>query len=496
MKRTTIDPVKKKKLVLIGNGPSGFKFCEKFVKYRLGKQFDLVVYGEEKHPAYDRIRLTDFFAGRSAEKLYLATPEWYAQNKITLKTGRQAIAINRSEKLVKTNTGETEQYDTLVLATGSAPFVPPLENCNLPGTAGNHPPEVFVNSALKNHDQPSIFVYRTLEDLSAIQAYIRKGQRAIVLGGGILGLEAARALLQEGLHTSIVETAPHLMPRQLDAEGAAILQQQLEQLGLYIHCSKQALRISGGGIECTDGTLIPADLVVISAGIRPRDELARACGLNIGETGGIVVNNYNLTSDENIFAIGECALSDGKIWGLAAPCFEMAEVVAARLGKVYKVFSGHLPLTKLKVIEVNVASFGDALGVQPHIPLVSSETGIYKRINISPDRQYVLGGIFVGDTTGSARLFHMQRNRARITGTPGDLITFQPDTTEKITSLPDDTVICLCEGVCKGDIVSDIRENSLTRLDEVKKNTGAGVGCESCTSLLEDLLNEMLKQPV
>lgn len=472
MKRTTIDPVKKKKLVLIGNGPAGFKFCEKFVKYRLGKQFDLVVYGEEIHPAYDRIHLTDLFAGGPAEKLYFASPNWYTQHKITLKTGQRVTAINRSEKLITSSTGAAERYDTLVLATGSVPFVPQCADTG----------------------QPGVFVYRTLEDLKAIQAYIQKGQRAAVLGGGILGLEAARALLQEGLHTSIVETAPHLMPRQLDAEGAAMLHHQLESLGLHIHCGKQAQRISGEGIACTDGTLIPADLVVISAGIRPRDELARDCGLAVGETGGIVVNNYNLSSDEHIFAIGECALSGGKIWGLAAPCFEMAEVVAARLAKIYKVFGGHLPLTKLKVIEVNVASFGDAPGLQPHTPFVSSGAGAYKRINISPDG-YVLGGIFVGDTAGSARLFHMQRNRVKITGDPAALIASAADAAGTISSLPGDTVICLCEGVCKNDIVAGILENNLTRLDEVRKTTGAGTGCESCTSLLEDLLNEMLKQP-
>ncbi|WP_346319544.1 FAD-dependent oxidoreductase [Chitinophaga sp. YIM B06452] len=471
MKRTTIDPVKKKKLVLVGNGPAGFKFCEKFVKYRLGKQFDLVVYGEEIHPAYDRIHLTDFFAGGSAEKLYLATPAWYAQHKITLKTGQRVVAINRSEKLLTSSTGVTEQYDTLVLATGAVPFVP----------------------AWADTSQPGVFIYRTLEDLKAIQAYLQKGRRAAVLGGGILGLEAARALLQEGLHTSIVETAPHLMPRQLDAEGATLLRRQLEALGLDIHCGKHAQHISGKGIDCTDGTLIPADLVIISAGITPRDELARACGLNIGAAGGIVVNNHNLTSDEHIFAIGECALSDGKIWGLAAPCFEMAEVVAARLAKIYKVFGGHLPLTKLKVIEVNVASFGDAAGLQPHTPLVSSGPGTYKRINISPDGQYVLGGIFVGDTTGSTRLFHMQRNRVKITGDPAALIAPGADAAETIASLPGDTVICLCEGLCKDAIVADIRGNNLTRLDEVRKTTGAGTGCESCTSLLEDLLNEMQK---
>lgn len=475
MKRTTIEPVKKKKLVLIGNGPAGFKFCEKFVKYRLGKQYDLVVYGEEKHPAYDRINLTRYFAGRRPEQLYLASPNWYAQNKITLKTGRQVTAINRGNRQVQTANGETISYDTLVLATGSVPFVPPIANV----------------------EQPGVFVYRTIEDLSAIQAYIQPGQKAVVTGGGILGLEAARALLQEGLHTSIVEAAPHLMPRQLDATGAAVLQQQLEQLGLHIHCGKQARSIHPHHIECTDGTTLPAHLIVISAGIRPRDELGRACGLLMGEAGGIVVNNYNLTSDEHIFAIGECALAAGKIWGLAAPCFEMAEVAAARLAKIYKVFSGLLPLTKLKVLEVKVAAFGDALGVQPHTPLVYNEGNVYKRVNISPDGQYVLGGILVGEAGDGSRLFHMQRNRVKITGDPSALVAPLPEAAaENITSLPNDTVICICESVCKGDIVAGIRENNCTRLDEVKKHTGAGTGCESCTALLEDLLAELLRQPL
>lgn len=476
MKRTVIEAVKKKKLVLIGNGPAGFKFCEKFEKYRLGKQFDLIVYGEEHHPAYDRINLTSYFSEKTVEKLLLAPRSWYAQHKITLKTGQRVVAINRTENTITTSSGETESFDKLILATGSAPFVPPLENHALPG----------------------VFVYRTIEDLTAIQAYIRDGQKAVVIGGGILGLEAARALHQAGLPTTVLEIAPHLMPRQLDNEGAAVLQRQVERLGLSVQCGRQVYKVLGSemveGVECTDGSRIAADIIVISVGIRPRDELARACELEIGSGGGIVVNNYNLTSDENIYAIGECAFSAGKIWGLAAPCFEMAEVVAARLAKIYKVFRGHTLLTKLKVLEVKVLSFGDAQGEQPHIPLIYSDpaTGIYKRVNISPDAQYVLGGIMVGEDAGSSALLHMQRNRIRINGEPAALVDHKPGAkAERITDLPDGTVICLCEGVCKGDIVAEIRENNLTRLDEVKKCTNAGTGCESCTSLLEDLLTEM-----
>lgn len=479
MKRTAIAPVKKSKLVVIGNGPAGFKFCEKFVKYRLEKQFDLVVYGEENYPAYDRINLTRHFEDGAADKLILAPASWYTQNKIILKTGQQVVAIDREEKLIKTSRGTMERYDKLILATGSAPFVPPLENKALPG----------------------VFVYRTMDDITAIQAYIKQGHKAIVIGGGILGLEAARALLYAGLQTSVIEIAPHLMSRQLDVEGAAILQQQVEQLGLSVYCNKQVTKVLGTervtGITCADGTNMVADVVVISAGIRPRDELARLCGLETGANGGIVVNNYNLTADGNIFAIGECALAADKIWGLAAPCYEMAEVVAARLAKIYKVFSANVLLTKLKVLEVKVVSFGDALGNNPHIPLVhcNEETGVYKRVNISPDQQYVLGGILVGEAGSHVTLFHMLRNRIKITGLPAELIAPNPEkSTASITDFPDDTIICLCEGVCKGTIVAGIRENNLTRLDEVKKLTNAGTGCESCTSLLEDLLAEMSRQ--
>jgi nitrite reductase (NADH) large subunit len=478
MKRTAIAPVKKLKLVVIGNGPAGFKFCEKYVKYRLEKQYDLVVYGEERYPAYDRINLTRHFANRDAAQLILAPSAWYAQHKIVLKTGRQVVAIHRGEQLLTFRDGTLERYDKLILATGSAPFVPPIEHKELPG----------------------VFVYRTIDDLLAIQAYMRQGHRAVVIGGGILGLEAARALLEAGLQTTVVEIAPHLMCRQLDAEGAAMLQQQVERLGLTVYCNQKAIRVMGeqsvSGLTCKDGMVIPTDLVVISAGIRLRDELARSCGLATGENGGIVVNNYNLTADENIYAIGECALAAGRIWGLAAPCYEMAEVVAARLAKIYKVFSGNVLLTKLKVLETKVVSFGDALGHASHIPLVYSDeaAGIYKRVNITPDQQQVLGGILVGEAGSYARLFHMLRNKIRITGAPAALIAPHTTTAEEgVASFPDDTIICLCEGVCKGTIIAGIRDNQLTRLDEVKKCTNAGVGCESCTELLEEILANTLR---
>ncbi|MBX2920840.1 MAG: NAD(P)/FAD-dependent oxidoreductase [Chitinophagaceae bacterium] len=479
MKKTTSAPEKKLKIVLVGNGPVGFKFCEKFVKYRLSKSYDLVVYGEETYPAYDRINLTSFFTEPIAEKLMLAPAAWYTQHKIVLKTGEQVIEINRPEKWIRTAKGTIEKYDRLVLATGSNPFVPPIENKNIPG----------------------VFVYRTLPDLVAIKEYIQPQHKAVVVGGGILGLEAARALANMGLHTTVIEVAPHLMAKQLDEEGAALLQQHLVHAGLHVCCNKQVHRITGDAkteaIVCADGTVLAADVVVISAGIRPRDELARECGLTLGEHGGITVNNYNLTSDGDIYAIGECAFAAGKIWGLAAPCFEMAEVVAARLAKIYKVFLGNAFLITLKIMDVRVISFGDALGTAPHTPLlyIDKNAGVYKRVNISPDGRYVLGGMMIGDTGGYSALFNLLRNKIKIATDLSELI--DPGLgglQQRVIDLPDNAIICLCEGVTKGAIVADIKENGCTRLDEVKKGTNAGTGCESCTALLEEILAEMNAQ--
>lgn len=476
MKKTTSAPEKRTKIVLIGNGPVGFKFCEKFVKYRLSKNHDLVVYGEETYPAYDRINLTSFFSDPAAEKLILAPAAWYAQHKIILRTGEQVIEINRGEKWIKTSKGTVEKYDRLILATGSGPFVPPIENGNLPG----------------------VFVYRTLNDLIAIKEYIQPHHKTVVIGGGILGLEAARALVNMGLETAVMEVAPHIMARQLDGEGAAVLQSHLNKTGLKVYCNKQARKIDGDRkaetIVCADGTVLPADIVVISAGIRPRDELARSAGLTLGENGGIAVNNYNLTSDNDIFAIGECAFTAGKIWGLAAPCFEMAEVVAARLAKIYKVFLGNAFLITLKIMDTRVISFGDALGAMPHTPILFAdrESGIYKRVNISPDGQYVLGGMMIGDTGGYSAVFNLLRNKIKITSDLSEMIDPKSGgAQQRVIDLPDNAIICLCEGVTKGAIVADIKENGCTRLDEIKKGTNAGTGCESCTGLLEEILAEM-----
>ncbi|MFY7898785.1 MAG: NAD(P)/FAD-dependent oxidoreductase, partial [Chitinophagaceae bacterium] len=332
------------KIVVIGNGMVGYKFCEKLVAKAQPNQFNIVVFGEEIRPAYDRVHLSEFFAGKTADDLSMAPLNWYHDNNITLHLANPVQSINTVTKTVKAHNGLEENYDVLMLATGSAAFVPPI-----PGV-----------------EKEGVFIYRTIEDLELMQTYAKKAKKGAVIGGGLLGLEAAKAMLDLGINdTTVIEFAPRLMPRQIDEAGSNILKNKLETLGLKICTSKNTSAITGNdainGMQFSDDTHIDVDMLVISAGIKPRDELAKNAGIAIGNRGGIVVNNYLETSIQNIYAIGECALHNGMIYGLVAPGYEMAEVVAKNLveNKHEATFTGFDMSTKLKLIGVDVASFGD-----------------------------------------------------------------------------------------------------------------------------------------
>ena len=407
MKRISVEKPQKQKLVLVGNGMSGFKFCEKFLKYGVGRRYDLVVFGEEHHPAYDRVNLTRYFADPSAENLYLAPSSWYSGKNIRLQTNEKVTEINRSEKWIRTSKGTVEKYDKLILATGSKPFIPPIKGIDLKG----------------------VFVYRSLDDLDAIRIQIKKSKKAVVIGGGILGLEAAKAMRDEGLEVTVIEKNLTIMNRQLDAIGAEILKKKIESTGILIIVNQAIESISGienvESIKLPDGTELQVDMVLIISGIRPMDELAKLSGIEVAPTGGILVNNFGLTSDENIYAIGECVNSFGRNWGLALPCFEMAEVLAARLGGIFKAFSGEELFTQLKFPGVKMVCFGDVLCInkqaQP-ITFFDKEAGIYKLINISTDGKYLLGGILISDASDFSVLLQMTRNKTVLDGNPEKLI--------------------------------------------------------------------------
>jgi nitrite reductase (NADH) large subunit len=463
-------------VVVVGNGMVGYKFCEKLVTRSSG--FRIIVFGEEPRRAYDRVHLSEYFAGKNAEDLSMSSSSWYADNDIELHLGDPVQEIDRHHKTIHSLNGLSLQYDYLVLATGSSAFVP-----NIPGI-----------------EKDGVFVYRTIEDLELIKACAATAKSGIVMGGGLLGLEAAKALLDLGLEQAhVVEFAPRLMPRQIDSAGSAVLQSKLEKLGLQLHLNKNTAAIEGDGrinaLRFNDDTLLSADILVISAGIRPRDELARLAGLHVGTRGGIMVNEQMQTSDEAIFAIGECALYENMIYGLVAPGYEMAEVVVAQMTASEKSFKGFDMSTKLKLIGVDVASFGDAFISEPDcrtIVFEDTHKGIYKRINISIDGKHLLGGILIGEAEAYNMLLQTVNNKIALPPNPEDMILGARGGEQSegtgVMGLPDEALICSCEAISKGAICGAVNDGA-TSLDAVKKCTKATTGCGGCAPMVKDLIN-------
>jgi nitrite reductase (NADH) large subunit len=468
-------------VIVVGNGMVGYKFCEKLLAK--SSQFQIIVFGEEPRHAYDRVHLSEYFNCKTADDLSLSTLSWYSENGIQLYLGDPIQEINRAARTIHSLKGVTLKYDHLVLATGSSAFVP-----DVPGV-----------------EKEGVFVYRTIEDLELIKACTVSAKSGAVLGGGLLGLEAAKALIDLGIQeTHVIEFAPRLMPRQIDSAGSSMLQMKLSQLGLQIHLNKSTAEIVGHdkieSIRFNDDSKLAVDMLVISAGIRPRDELARLAGLHVGTRGGIVVNSQMQTSDENIYAIGECALYEGMIYGLVAPGYEMADIVASHLSKGSKSFYGYDMSTKLKLIGVDVASFGDAFITEPDCRTILFEDthkGIYKRINISNDGKQLLGGILIGDADAYNMLLQTVNNKIVLPPDPEDLILGSRDGAVAegagVMNLPGDALICSCEAVTKSAICSAVNEQGITGIDGMKKCTKAGTGCGGCVPMVKDLIAGTMK---
>ncbi|MBC7904054.1 MAG: nitrite reductase large subunit [Gemmatimonadaceae bacterium] len=476
------------RIVIIGNGMASFKLCEKL--RTKGSKYAITVFGEENQPAYDRVHLSEFFSGRKADDLFMAPKSWYHENDIQLHLGDPVKSIDRLSKKVHSFSGETVTYDNLILATGSAAFIPPV-----PGI-----------------EKQGVFLYRTIEDLEMIRSYSAKVKNAVVMGGGLLGLEAAKAMLDLGIkNTHVIEFANRLMPRQLDIEGAGLLKNKLSELGLHIHHSKNTVNISGEekihAVEFADGSFLETDMLVISAGIRPRDELAHQSGLAVGPRGGIIINDILQTSDPSIYAIGECALHNKMIYGLVAPAYEMAEVLSANLmvnfpeATAVKTFTGFDMSTKLKLIGVDVASFGDPFIENENtrtIAVTDKLKGNYKRINISADGKQLLGGILVGDTTQYNMMLQTCRNKMLLPADPMDILHKNTDQKKSdnagITALPEDALICSCESVTKAGICQAVSEQNCNTVDAIKKCTKAGTGCGGCVPMIKDLMVHTMKE--
>lgn len=481
------------KLVVIGNGMVSYKFCEKLRAADPTRKFKLVVFGEEPRPAYDRVHLSSWFEGKTADDLLMADSGWYSANDISLHLSESISHIDPVNKMVCTHRGEQTNYDQLIIATGSSAFIPPV-----PGI-----------------DKEGVFIYRTIEDLELISSWAKKSRRAAVIGGGLLGLEAAKAMLDLGIErTHIIEFAPRLMPRQIDQQGSFLLQSKLEALGLEIHTSKNTAAITGerqiNGLSFSDGTTLPVDMLVISAGIKPRDELAKEAGIATGPRGGIIVNNQMQTSDPDIYAIGECALHEGMIYGLIAPGYEMADVLVKNLmfrmnkgienSSAPAAFTGFDMSTKLKLIGVDVASFGDPFISGNSVKVIQYEDtvkGVYKRINLSADGKQLLGGILVGDAAQYNMLLQTCKNKLVLPADPGDLILGARGGSEQsaagLAGLPDDAMICSCENVSKAGICNAVSQQQCESVDAIKKCTKAGTGCGGCVPMIKDLLQHTMK---
>ncbi|WP_175253684.1 nitrite reductase large subunit NirB [Pseudomonas sp. BMW13] len=476
---STERPSNKQRLVIIGNGMVGHHCVEQLLAAGALEHYRIDVFGEEAQRAYDRVHLSEYFSGRDAESLAMSAAELYARPGLYLHLAAPVLEIDRAACEVITAKGRFT-YDKLVLATGSYPFVPPIE-----GAEGD-----------------ARLVYRTLDDLDAIRAAAQGKRRGVVVGGGLLGLEAANALKSLGLEAHVVEFAPRLMPVQLDDFGGAALRQRIEDLGVGVHLGKATQSISAGSdyryrMNFAGDEALETDLIVFSAGIRPQDALARACALELGPRGGVAIDDQCLSSDPNIYAIGECAAWNGGIFGLVAPGYQMARAVAARLcGAEAQPFLGADMSTKLKLLGVDVGSIGDAHGATAgarSYRYIDEASASYRRLVVSADGCQVLGAVLVGDNSYYDTLLQYAQNGIRLPDDPASLIMPAGGGAPALgaDALPDSATICSCHNVSKGSVCAAI-DAGCCDVAGVKASTKAATGCGGCAALLKQVVEHEL----
>jgi nitrite reductase (NADH) large subunit len=469
----------KQKIVVVGNGMVGHKFIENMIEHPDYDQYEVITFSEEPRLAYDRVQLSYYFAGKTAEELMLTSPDYYDEHGVRYIVKDKVISLDTANNKIVTQSGREESYDQLILATGSYPFVPPI-----PGK-----------------DQDHCLVYRTIEDLEAITASAKESKVGVVVGGGLLGLEAANALKNLGLETHVVEFAPRLMAVQLDEGGGDVLRAKIEALDVGVHTEKNTKEIVAGEtcryrMNFADGTFLETDMILFSAGIRPQDELARQFDIEIGPRGGIVINNQCQTSIPNVYAVGECALWDNKIYGLVAPGYQMAKVAVDHITGGDLAFEGADMSTKLKLLGVDVASIGDAQARTPgclSYTYSNSHEGVYKRLIVSEDNTKVLGAVLIGDVDAYGNLLQMMLGDIAIPGSPEALILPSVDGAPAlgVDALPDSAQICSCHDVSKGDIFEAVK-GGCTDLAGIKSCTKAVTGCGGCAAMTTQVMNAAL----
>ena len=488
---------KKGNLIVIGNGMVGHHFVERAIEQGLHEQFEIHVFAEEDRPAYDRVYLSSYFEHKDASKLNLVDLSTYESSQIQLHLNQQIVTIDSANQSITTASGEQIEYSELVLATGSYPFVPPITG----------------------REHPHCHVYRTIADLDEILAIaeLPKVKKGVVVGGGLLGLEAAKALVTLGLETYVVEFAPQLMGVQLDASGGEILKRKIEALGVTVLTGKNTQEIishtdSASDADDTDddaryltmqfadGTTLDTDMIVFSAGIRPQDAIIKnnpECGIVMGARGGIWIDEHCRTNADHVYAIGECAVWDNQIFGLVAPGYSMASICAAQIaGHNEQTFTGSDMSTKLKLMGVDVGSIGDAHGTTEgglSYLYQNPAEGIYKKLVTTADNKRLLGAVLVGDTEDYNNLLQLYLNDIDLPAHPESLIL--PNVEKPmmgIDNLPDTAMICSCYNVTKGSICSAV-ENGAYSIADVKAVTKAGTGCGGCAPMVKDTVSYQLK---
>jgi len=469
------------KILILGNGMVSAKLVELLAEKPPLEPYEIQVIGGESKVAYDRVHLSELFTGKTEKDLTLLPPEWYAKQGVRLLLGDRAAQLDRKTKAVKTISGKWFSYDQLVFATGSMPFVPPT-----PGLCG-----------------PGVFTYRDLVDVDSIKSYGKSKKTAAVIGGGLLGLEAAKALQGLGLKTTVIEMAPRLMPRQLDDEGAGFLKKEIESLGISVklNCMTEKvdrltsndLRFHFKGGECLD-----VDMIVVSCGIKPEDQVAKEAGLEVSARGGIIVNEHMQTSDSDIYAVGEVASFENIIQGLVAPAYQMARSAHGALVGRPMAYAHPFSATKLKLLGVEVSSVGDSLGESgptQSVTLSNFEQGHYKKLLINPKTKLLVGAVLVGDSSQYTRLKQMAEFQQRLPQDPASLLV--PIEEQKqgstLAFLPKSTSVCNCENITKGDLIEAISEHGITEISELKRVTKAGTGCGGCLPMMVDILSEQLE---
>ncbi|MFC0627384.1 nitrite reductase large subunit NirB [Kribbella deserti] len=483
-RRATMTELKQAKhVVVVGGGMVAHRLVEALRSRDENIAWRITVFAEEPRLPYDRVALTSYFSGRDPQDLALGEPELWDDPAVTLRKGVGVTSIDPAAKTVATTRGEVVGYDELVLATGSSAFVPPV----------------------KNSDVQGCFVYRTIDDVAALRTYVErlKSERegdvsGVVVGGGLLGLEAAGALRALGATTTVVEFAPRLMPLQVDEGGGSALARLIRGLDVNIMTASQTTKVrtntmgAAKAMSIADGADVPADVAVFATGVRPRDELARNAGLEIGERGGVVVDASCRTSVPGVWAIGEVACIEGRVWGLVAPGYAMAEIVADRLLGGEATFPGADSSTKLKLLGVDVASFGDAFGTtEGALDIVYADpvAGVYKKLVLSDDARTLLGGILVGDASAYAALRPMV---GRPLGVDPASYLLPEGAQPAQGELPDDAVVCSCNNVAAGTIRCAVRDEGCSDITSLCGKTKAGTSCGSCLPLVKNLLNSEL----